>query len=324
MLADDGPGRTTRWSSTAGCSRSTRSTSAPGCGWRSCSPPTARADAALAAFAEAQRLAPDDPDVYEREGRALLFAGKKRRGARGAAAVARAAPAEPGAQGGAAHAARRRHGGRHPLGLRSRSRCSTRRKANVQDEDAVYLADVTAVRVQTVGLSSRFQQLVVKVLDPARRGGVPPAAHHLLARPPGGAGVEGAHHQARRRVVDSYGDEDRAQRAVDRHVLRRPGAGAHLPRARARRRARGAVAARRHRRRTTCCRTTGATWTRCRALYPKLHYLYVVDMPKSARALLQRNAPLPKWVTHEADRRRRAARCTASRRSDVPKVVPEP
>ena len=35
----------------------------------------------------------------------------------------------------------------------------------MKDEDAVTLVDVTAVKVQTSGLSSRFQQLVVKVFN---------------------------------------------------------------------------------------------------------------------------------------------------------------
>ena len=37
-----------------------------------------RLQAGLAEFAKAQALAPDDPEVYEREGRALLLAGRRR------------------------------------------------------------------------------------------------------------------------------------------------------------------------------------------------------------------------------------------------------
>lgn len=120
----------------------------------------------LTFFAEAKTFAPDEPDVFEREGRALLFAGKKDDAVAAFGKSLALRPQNPAlkevvrtlTQANGAQAAS--IGPEYVLPLQPLIEEAKR----VKDEDAVYLADVTAVRVQGNGLSSRFHQLAVKVL----------------------------------------------------------------------------------------------------------------------------------------------------------------
>ena len=79
----------------------------------------------------------------------------------------------------------------------------------MKDEDAVYLADVTAVRVQQNGLSSRFQQLAVKVLTDR---GVEAFRQWPIQYSPDRQEVRVLKARITKSdgsIVDSYGDQDR-------------------------------------------------------------------------------------------------------------------
>ena len=121
-----------------------------------------RADDARGVWELAKKAAPDEPDVYEREGRALLHAHQKDAAL---AAYQQALTLRP--QNPALKELLRT--------LRGEDTTTTTPEAfalgplleqgkAVSTEDALTLAEVTHVRVQPSGLSSRFQQLVVKVL----------------------------------------------------------------------------------------------------------------------------------------------------------------
>ena len=71
--------------------------------------------------------------------------------------------------------------------------------APAADDDAIVLGELKVTRVFPSGLSATFNQLVVKVVNAARRGGVPPPRHRLDAGPAGGAG------RARRAIVKPDG-----------------------------------------------------------------------------------------------------------------------
>ncbi len=121
-----------------------------------------RLDASRAGFEQARAIAPEDPEVWEREGRALLHAGQPDGALTAFSTSLRLRPQNPALKevvrtlrgddtgGGAAHA----------LALAPLLELAK----DAKDEDAVTLADVTGVRVQASGLSSRSTQLVVKVL----------------------------------------------------------------------------------------------------------------------------------------------------------------
>ena len=117
-------------------------------------------------FELARALAPDEPEVYEREGRALLHAKEKDAAL---AAFSRSLVLRP--QNPALKEMLRSLRGDESAGGSEEAFALTpllaegKALAAGPEEDAVTLADVTHVRVQTSGLSSRFTQLVVKVLS---------------------------------------------------------------------------------------------------------------------------------------------------------------
>ena len=162
-------------------------------------------------------------------------------------------------------------------------------EADSYSEDAVYLADVTRVRVQQSGLSSRFHQLAVKVYTQRGVDAFRSFPITYSPEPRRRCACSGpASPSPTARVVESFGDSDRNINEpwtgmyydARAKVLTFPGAGP-------RRRARAAVPGRGHRAATTCSPTTGATWTTCRASTPKLRYQYVVDMPAEPHPLLE-------------------------------------
>ena len=171
---------------------------------------------------------------------------------------------------------------------------------------------------------ARFHQLVVKVLT--QRGveafRTLPITYspdrqevRVIARP---------HHQAGRlRRGELRRQRAQHQRAVDRHVLRRPREDAHLPRAGAGRRARAAVPPRGHRAGQPAVRLLGATWSTCRAS--------TRSSATSSWWTCPRSAPLywnkPSWPGVKATQERAGRRARAlplAPRKSVPKVVPEP
>jgi tetratricopeptide (TPR) repeat protein len=117
--------------------------------------------ASSAAFARARALAPDEPDVFEREGRSLLHAREKDAAL---AAFQRALVLRP--QNPALKELVRTLRGEESAASSTEAFPLASLLAEAQsldDEDAVILAELTHVRVQSSGLSSRFEQLVVKV-----------------------------------------------------------------------------------------------------------------------------------------------------------------
>src|SRR5262249_43884690 len=119
----------------------------------------------LALFAEAEALCPDDPELFERKGRTLLYAGRKEPAL---AALERSLTLRP--QNPALRDAIRALRGTEASAAATDA-IDVRplvAEADSYSEDAVTLADVTRVRVQQSGLSSRFHQLAVKVYT--RRG----------------------------------------------------------------------------------------------------------------------------------------------------------
>ncbi|HZW87807.1 MAG TPA: DUF3857 domain-containing protein, partial [Myxococcaceae bacterium] len=119
----------------------------------------------LALFSEAEALCPDDPEVFERKGRTLLYAGRKEPALAALEHSLVLRPQNPALRDAV-----------HALQGTEASAAATDAidvrplvpEADSYAEDAVTLADVTRVRVQQSGLSSRFHQLAVKVYT--RRG----------------------------------------------------------------------------------------------------------------------------------------------------------
>jgi tetratricopeptide (TPR) repeat protein len=116
-----------------------------------------------ALFAQAHALAPDDPDVWERTGRALLHAHQHEPAL---AALQRALVLRP--QNPALKEMLRTLRGESDAAstteaLAMSALLDEAKALAPSSDDAVVLAEVTHVRVQTSGLSSRFRQLVVKV-----------------------------------------------------------------------------------------------------------------------------------------------------------------
>jgi hypothetical protein len=119
----------------------------------------------LALFADAEALCPDDPEVFERKGRTLLYAGRKEPALAALEHSLVLRPQNPALRDAV-----------HALQGTEASAAATDAidvrplvpEADSYAEDAVTLADVTRVRVQQSGLSSRFHQLAVKVYT--RRG----------------------------------------------------------------------------------------------------------------------------------------------------------
>ena len=124
-----------------------------------------RLDEGLALFAEAEALCPDDADVFERKGRALLYGGRKELALEALERSLMLRPQNPGLRDAvrALRGSETQTAAADAIDIRPLVA-----EADSYAEDAVTLADVTRVRVQQSGLSSRFHQLAVKVYT--RRG----------------------------------------------------------------------------------------------------------------------------------------------------------
>jgi cytochrome c-type biogenesis protein CcmH/NrfG len=214
----------------------------------------------LTLFSEAEALCPDDPEIFERKGRTLLYAGRKEPAL---AALDRSLvlrPQNPALR----DAVRALHG--TEASAAATDAIDIRplvAEADSYSEDAVTLADVTRVRVQQSGLSSRFPPARGEGLHPPRGGRVPQLPHHLQPEPRGGSHPPCPDHQARRLAGGELRrHQPQPERALVRHVLRRPGQGAQLPRPVARRRARAAVPGRGHGERQSSVRLLGRSLLR--------------------------------------------------------------
>jgi len=249
-----------------------------------------------AAFAQARAFAPEEPDVYEREGRALLQAGRRDDALASFQESLKLRPQNPALK----EALRALQGQDSAGGLSQTYPLAPLLKElpKSSTEDAIYLADVTFVRVQTSGLSSRFHQLSVKVLNDR---GVDAFRQWPITYSPDRQEVRVLKARITKSdgsVVDSYGDQDQH--------MNEPWTGMYYD-ARARVLSFPAL---------TAGDTLELQWRvedtalenllsdyfgdvdSVQALYPKLRYRYVVEMPKE-RPLYWNKASLPSWVKTE-------------------------
>jgi tetratricopeptide (TPR) repeat protein len=123
-----------------------------------------RLDEARVVFARARAIAPDDPEVHEREGRALLHAQQKE-----AALVAFQKSLQLRPQNPTLKETLRTLRGESLTNAAPEAVPASELLAlakTAKGEDLVTIADVTHVRVQTSGLSSQFRQLAAKILSP--------------------------------------------------------------------------------------------------------------------------------------------------------------
>ena len=279
-----------------------------------------RIEDARGAWDLVRRAAPDEPDVYEREGRALLHANQKDAAL---AAYQKALTLRP--QNPALKEMMRT--------LRGEDSSTATPEAFAlaplieqgkvtSSEDAITLAEVTHVRVQPSGLSSRFQQLVVKVLT---QRGVETYRQMPITWSPDRQEVRVLKARITKpdgSVVDSFGEEERN--------INEPWTGMYYD-ARARllsfpALAPGDVLELQWRLEDTSVENLLSDyWGDVDALqgtYTKKHYRYVVDMPKT-RPLSWNKQSLPKWLnvsnTEQGDRT--LYRFEAE---NVPRFVPEP
>ena len=280
----------------------------------------ARAAEAKGLFEQAKALAPDEPEVYERHGRALLHASLKDDALLAFTRSLQLRPQNPTLK----ELVRSLRGddlgdnAPHALALGP----LLEQAKTVKGEDAVYLADVTAVRVQTSGLSSRFNQTVVKVISDR---GVEAFRQLPISYSPDRQEVRVLKARITKpdgSVVDSYGDQDRN--------INEPWTGMYYDT-----RARilsfpnlepGDVLEVQWRLDDTAVENLLSDYwgdvDPVQSVFPKRHYLYLVDMPKS-RPLYWNTSSLAKWVKAEAtpEDDRVVYRFKAD---DVSKVVPEP
>ncbi len=275
---------------------------------------------ARAFFESARQLAPDEPDVFEREGRALLHLGDRDAALLAFGRTLKLRPQHPtlkelvrtlrgdDGDGAAPHAL-----AVAPLleGL-----------GDGAGEDAVTLADVTAVKVQTTGLSSRFQQLAVKVFT---QRGVEAFRQLPITYSPDRQEVKVLKARITRgdgSIIDSFGDGERN--------INEPWTGMYYD-ARARvltfpALAPGDVLEVQWRVDDTASENLLSDYwgdvDAVQSTVPKRQYRYVVEMPAS-RPLSWNATTLPAWVTasREAKGDRVLYRFEAA---NVKKVVPEP
>jgi tetratricopeptide (TPR) repeat protein len=275
---------------------------------------------AEAAFAQARVFAPEEPDVYEREGRALLQLNRRDAALAAFTESLKLRPQNPNLK----EVLRALQGQDAAAGISQAFAVGPLLKeaATIKNEDAVYLADVTAVRVQQNGLSSRFQQLAVKVLTDR---GVEAFRQWPITYSPDRQEVRILKARITKSdgsIVDSYGDQDR-------HI-NEPWTGMYYD-ARARvlsfpALAPGDVLEVQWRLEDTALENLLSDYygdvDTVQALYPKLRYRYVVEMPKE-RALYWNKSTLPQWMKASQEEKdgRVSWRFDAQ---DIVKLVPEP
>lgn len=275
---------------------------------------------ARAGFERARQLSPDEYDVHEREGRALLHLGDREAALVAFSTSLRLRPQNPALK----EVVRTLRGddvdGVTPYALAVGPLLEA--AATVTGEDAVTLADVTAVKVQSSGLSSRFQQLAVKVFN---QRGVEAFRQLPITYSPDRQEVRVLKARITRpdgSIIDSFGDGERN--------INEPWTGMYYD-ARARvltfpALAPGDVVELQWRLDDTSLDNLLSDYwgdvDAVQATVPKLRYRFIVDMPQS-RPLAWNAATLPKWVkaTQEANGDRVVYRFEAD---EVKKVVPEP
>ncbi len=279
-----------------------------------------RGGEAMQRFEQARTAAPDEPDVYERQGRALLHGGQRDAALTAFQRALTLRPQNPALK----ELLRTLRGDDGNLPPPETWALAELLKAPLpaNAQDAVTLADVTHVRVQSSGLSSRFHQSVVKVLS-AR--GVEAWRTLPITWSPDRQEVRVLKARITKpdgSVVDSFGDEERN--------INEPWTGMYYD-ARARllsfpALAPGDVLEVQWRVEDTSVENLLSDYwgdvELLQGLTPRVHFRYVVDMP-TARPLAWNREGLPKWVTASSSAQgdRTLYRFEAH---DVPRVVPEP
>ncbi|MFL5355520.1 DUF3857 domain-containing protein [Archangium sp.] len=277
-------------------------------------------DAATALFAEARALSPDEPEVYEREGRALLSAGRREEALASFERSLALRPQNPSLK----EAVRTLKGESASTG----TQYLTDFKGLVKEadgyitEDAVYLVDTTYVRVQKSGLSGRLHQFAVKVLN-AR--GVDAFRSYPITYSPDRQEVRILRARITKEdgsVVDSYGESDRN--------INEPWTGMYYD-ARAKmlsfpNLAAGDVLELQYRVDDTAQDNLLSDYwgdvESVQGVYPKVHYQFLVDMPKE-RPLYWNEKKLPGVAAaHEELADGRVLYRWSAKH--VAKVVPEP
>ncbi len=279
-----------------------------------------RLDEARAQFDVAKQAAPEEPEVFEREGRALLHANDRDAAL---ASFQRALVLRP--QNPALKEMLR--------SLRGEDGTTTTPEAfalpallaekfSTDGQDAVALAEVTHVRVQSSGLSSRFQQLVVKVLN---QRGVESFRALPITWSPDRQEVRVIKARITKpdgSIVDSFGDEERSMNEswsgmyydARARVLSFPTL------------APGDVLEVQWRTDDTSVENLLSDYwgdvDTLQGLVARRHYRYVVDMP-ATRPLAWNKQTLPKWVAVQSNTTdgRTVYRFEAN---DVARIIPEP
>ncbi len=280
-----------------------------------------RLDEARATFELARRAAPDEPEVFEREGRALLHANLKDAALASFQQSLVLRPQNPALKEMLRTLRGEDTGNATPEAF-ALVPLLDEGKGLKSADDAVVLAEVTHVRVQPSGLSSRFQQMVVKVLT---QRGVDAWRQLPITWSPDRQEVRVLRARITKpdgSVVDSFGEEERN--------INEPWTGMYYD-ARARvlsfpALAPGDVLELQWRIEDTSVENLLSDyWGDVDALqgtFQKRHYRYVVDMPK-ARLLSWNQQSLPTWVKATATEQgeRTLYRFEAQ---EVPKFIPEP
>lgn len=277
-------------------------------------------DEARRLFALARRAAPDDPDVYEREGRALLHDQQRDEALAAFQQSLHLRPQNP-----ALKEMLRTLRGEDTAATAPEAfalaKLLEEAKAATAD-DAVILAEVTHVRVQASGLSSRFQQAVVKVNT---QRGVEAWRALPITWSPDRQEVRVLKARITKpdgSVVDSFGEDERN--------INEPWTGMYYD-ARARvltfpALAPGDVLEVQWRLDDTATDNLLSDYwgdvDAVQGVFHKKHYRYTVDMPK-ARPLAWNQGSLPKGLTvQRAEQGDRALYHFAA--DDVARLVPEP
>ncbi|HZH04675.1 MAG TPA: DUF3857 domain-containing protein, partial [Myxococcaceae bacterium] len=280
---------------------------------------------AQAVFAAARALSPEDPEVYEREGRALLQSDPNRK-ADALKAYERALALRP--QNPALREALRSltgdnasYGARHTLDMSELAREAESYRAS---EDAVTLGETTYVRVQSSGLSSRFHQLGVKVFT---QRGVDAFRSQSVTYSPDRQEVRVLKARITKpdgSVVESFNESDRA--------INEPWSGMYYD-ARARvisfpGLAPGDVLELQYRLDDTARENLLSDYwgevDYVQSTTPKLRYQYLVDMPENRPLYWNSEAAGAKGLEHRRDTVGGGRALYTWRAARVSKVVPEP
>lgn len=275
----------------------------------------------LKAFADAKLFGPDDADVYEREGRALLHLGKKDESLASITRALALRPQNPGLK----ELARLLRGEDSALGNSSALPLGPliEEAKGITKEDAVVLAEVTAVRVQASGLSSRFQQLAVKVIS---QRAVDNYRELPIVYSPDRQEVKVIRARITRpdgSVIDSFGDQDRA--------MNEPWTGMYYD-ARARvlsfpQLSAGDVLEVQWRLDDNAQDNLLSDYWGdvdvMQGLHRKLRYQYTVEMP-AGRQLFWNKAALPQWMTTSQAPGADGRAVYKFEAKNVPRIVPEP